>query len=383
MHILFICGSLESGKDGVGDYTLRLAEELRMNGHAISILALNDKYIDSIQFIIGNIPICRTPATYSWRKKTEIASQFIKSQAPEWLSLQYVPFAFHPKGLPFGLADRLRKIGNGRKWHILFHELWIGAQIGAPGKDKIIGQLQRCVIRYMLWRLQPHAVQVTFPLNKILLKGTYRGEVTILPIFSNIERVKGYSEEVSDLFPSDIVTARKDYFIAVIFGSYYAESWDLHSFIPRWKDYCDTIGKKPVLLSVGKLSVGASDWEKLEQDFPKEILFLKTGILPSRQISLVLQYFSDLGIITTPVLIIGKSGSYQAFREHGVPVMALENKIEMPFPLPAGMVEEDICIFKESDPCTSIDLLKMEKKAPLDQVPEVARLFLGSLKLQE
>ena len=48
MKICFICGSLEPGKDGVGDYSRRLAGELIRLGHQASIISINDSFVASI-----------------------------------------------------------------------------------------------------------------------------------------------------------------------------------------------------------------------------------------------------------------------------------------------------------------------------------------------
>ena len=48
MNILFICGSAEPGKDGVGDYTRRLCGELLRTGHRTRILALCDNHASFI-----------------------------------------------------------------------------------------------------------------------------------------------------------------------------------------------------------------------------------------------------------------------------------------------------------------------------------------------
>ena len=47
MKIMFICGSLEPGKDGVGDYTRRLCAHLKKHHIEVGILAYNDKFINS------------------------------------------------------------------------------------------------------------------------------------------------------------------------------------------------------------------------------------------------------------------------------------------------------------------------------------------------
>mgnify|MGYP003474349261 CR=1 FL=1 len=49
MKILFICGSLEPGKDGVGDYTRRFCGELLKMNYEVQILSIND--LHSISYI--------------------------------------------------------------------------------------------------------------------------------------------------------------------------------------------------------------------------------------------------------------------------------------------------------------------------------------------
>ncbi len=63
---------------------------------------------------------------------------------PDVISLQYVPYAFDPRGLPFGLASRLRGVGNsGVRWHVMFHEICVGLGIGPSVKHRLIGALQQ------------------------------------------------------------------------------------------------------------------------------------------------------------------------------------------------------------------------------------------------
>ena len=46
MKIAFICGSIEPGRDGVGDYTRRLAIELIKNSYEVAVIALHETIID-------------------------------------------------------------------------------------------------------------------------------------------------------------------------------------------------------------------------------------------------------------------------------------------------------------------------------------------------
>src|SRR5215207_4250355 len=99
MIISFICGSLEPGRDGVGDYCYRLATELTRAGHQASIIALNDPFISRLvqnnQVVDEtSIKILRLPANLPSKQKNKIAKQFIDVTRPHWISLQFVPYSF-------------------------------------------------------------------------------------------------------------------------------------------------------------------------------------------------------------------------------------------------------------------------------------------------
>ena len=148
MKILFICGSLEPGKDGVGDYTRRLACTLKKQGVAVAAVALNDRHIidahDTQQESEGvTLPVLRIPAIWTKAKQTALAKQWVTQHNPDWLSLQFVPYSFHHKGLPFGLAKQLKAIATPQvKWHIMFHELWIGMSKNSGIKQILIGKVR-------------------------------------------------------------------------------------------------------------------------------------------------------------------------------------------------------------------------------------------------
>src|SRR5690606_15350702 len=174
MRITFICGSLEPGRDGVGDYTRRLAGELIRQGHQASIIALNDMYLgfdfEGIQYSDNiNLPILRLPSIWPSEKRFRNAKKYIKKFDPDFLSLQFVIFSFNSKGLPFGLNKRLRILGNGKPWHIMFHELWVGMDTGSSFKLMIWGNLQRWLIKSLADTLQPTTVHTQTKLYQLQL----------------------------------------------------------------------------------------------------------------------------------------------------------------------------------------------------------------------
>src|SRR4030095_903714 len=105
MKIAFLCGSLEPGCDGVGDYVRRLASEIILQGHTPILVAINDLHIISeyngFQSIANaDIAVCRIPSCLSIKERFKLAKKRINAFAPDWLSIQFVPYAFHSKGLP-------------------------------------------------------------------------------------------------------------------------------------------------------------------------------------------------------------------------------------------------------------------------------------------
>ena len=137
MNLVFLTSCLEPGRDGVGDYTRLLAEASAQRGHRAGLVALNDRYV-SWQ---------RGPATLrfgpglSWEERIEQARQFLVEFETDWVSVQFVAYGFHPKGLAWGLGERLAGLARGRLVHLMLHELWIGAEKGARLKPRLIGRL--------------------------------------------------------------------------------------------------------------------------------------------------------------------------------------------------------------------------------------------------
>jgi hypothetical protein len=100
VKILFIAGSLEPGKDGVGDYAQTLGDECRRLGHETFLMSLNDSWIDKPSR--GNRSLC-LPSTMPWVSRIKTGRTFVAENHPDLVSLQYVPYSFHPAGLSFAL----------------------------------------------------------------------------------------------------------------------------------------------------------------------------------------------------------------------------------------------------------------------------------------
>lgn len=201
MNILFICGSLQTGEDGVGDYTRRLAGQLTRQGHRSTIVAINDVRVcdplKELQADSGNsINVLRLPKFSSWKERLILVQDWIKKEAPDWVSLQFVPFAFHDKGLPVSLARYLKAIPGNHKWHIMFHELWVGAE---NIKFWILGQVQKRLIASLIKTLEATVVHTHLPLYYDDLK-SFGIQVKQLPLFSNFGNCQLPAKSKSETF---------------------------------------------------------------------------------------------------------------------------------------------------------------------------------------
>ncbi|TYP91081.1 Glycosyl transferase 4-like domain-containing protein [Sphingobacterium allocomposti] len=317
MKVLFICGALEKGKDGVGDYTRRLAGELIRQGHHATIIAYNDRHIvseiNSEQEDEGTtISVLRLPSILKTREKVRLARSYVRHFQPDWISLQFVIYSFHPKGLPFFLAGQLKQIGEGYRWHIMFHELWLGIDQEASLKHKILGKIQKKILEQLISHLSPkrchsHADIYVSLLNNIVPRLSKK-----LPLFSNISKYRG--DQCLEIKPGFVNL--------IMFGSIQPNS-SVAEFILDLKKYELQHNLKFQVIFIGKNGVYISDW--IKELIKCDILYKQLGECKDYQISSVLQK-CHWGITTTPLYQIEKSGSVATLLDHQLPIYVVARK---------------------------------------------------------
>jgi hypothetical protein len=316
MKIAFICGSLEPGRDGVGDYVRLLAGKLKMHGRQVIAVALNEPHIlneyNGIQKV-GNVDlnVFRIPNDFSTRKRFQHLKKWIDVFDPDWISIQFVPFSFHSKGLPFLISFYLRKLTRRRKVHIMFHELWVGMNIGSPIKQIYWGTLQRFLIYSLIKKLQPAVIHTNTRLyqNKISKLGF---KVGYLPLFSNIPRLAE-----NHRFKLAVKNHKQISF--VLFGSIHPGA-PIRSFAREAALYAKENNIQILLLIVGRCGIESEHWAIEWRRAGMRVKIL--GEQTSNCISAILNQAS-VGISTTPGLLAEKSGAVAAMREHGLPVICV------------------------------------------------------------
>jgi glycosyltransferase involved in cell wall biosynthesis len=308
MKIMFIVGSLVEKKNGVADYVLNLSKTLEKLGHQVAIISINDsKHITNNNKIISqeSNPKVRLSNNLPIKHKIKLINQTAEQFNPDWISLQFVSFAYHKKGLPFSLIYLLNGIKK-YKLHVMFHELWIDYKNSTSFKNKILGKLQKVCIKMLIYKLKPQLI--TTSINTYLSK-LEKNNAHLLPLFGNIKSFK--SEHLSTL---------KNEINVVFFGSF---SPNQHEFLMQlnWiKEY-----SKSKMLPV-KFNVIGNNGIHKEAAFSaiKNVLGqYALNCIGEKDENEVSEIFlnADIGISRANYEYFGKSGSTVAMLEHGLPVL--------------------------------------------------------------
>ncbi|MGY2134553.1 hypothetical protein ACW9KT_20160 [Hymenobacter sp. HD11105] len=374
MRITFLCGSLDPGLDGVGDYTRRLAVELILRAHQITIIALNDKTVStvatSLQYVGStSVPVLRIPDTLSDKDRYTHAHIFIKDFRPDLLSLQFVLFSFHPKGLPYFIAKGLGKLGEVIPWHIMFHELWVGMPTHSSKKHIVWGWAQQFIIRALVSRLKPRIISTqTWLYQKQLAKLNI--QAYFLPLFSNIPYNRSHILPVV----SDDDLGDNRFYNLVVFGTIHPYSL-VEDFIKEVILFNKSSNKEIRLHAVGHCGPELDRWESTW--VAAGLLFKRHGTQSPEQISVILRHCS-VGITTTALPMVQKSGSVAAMREHGLPVICISGPwqprnltVQLP---PLGIFELQRGVF---DKCNAFHL---DRDDSFNDAAAVAQLFLRMIE---
>jgi glycosyltransferase involved in cell wall biosynthesis len=128
--------------DGVGDYSFELFMQLVKNGNDVKVVTSNKQNIKD--FFASNNNVLPIVSKWGLGSYLKIA-KLIKEEKIAWLCLQYVPYAFSKKGIPFHLICLLILCRlNGCKVLVCFHEVAVRTK-GYGVKSAFTGSLQRLI----------------------------------------------------------------------------------------------------------------------------------------------------------------------------------------------------------------------------------------------
>lgn len=315
MKILFYCGSLEPGRDGVGDYTRRLAGECAARGHRCLVVALHDPTGHVSDATVAGVRLIRLPASEPWADRLTRARQHLEKFVPDWVSWQVVAQGFHPRGfLPSALLQAAADL-RGSRCHVMLHELWLGLETGASWRHRVMGWLQRRGLLCLLHQLEPDCVTTSnAAYQHVLAREGFPAD--LLELFGNLPGAAGFPGRPA-LLARWLPGARTAPLLAVTFGT-------LH---PQWRPAATAdwlhatarrLGRTPALLALGRTGFHAA--AILDVFSQRGILVGVSGELDEDVVSHLLQA-ADCGLAPHPWALIGKSGAAAAMLDHGLPVL--------------------------------------------------------------
>jgi hypothetical protein len=370
MRLLFLCSSLEPGRDGVGDYSRRLAQECAKLGHACALIALNDSHVAAPIEVVepDGLATLRLPPGADIAPAVAYRERF----APDWISLQLVAYGLHPKGLLFAATARLQTLIGRVPLHLMLHELWLGNDAVPRLRHRVMGWMQKSSLGQLLARLRPALVTTTNPVYAALLK-TIGVDAGILPLFGNIPIAAG------EPLPDDIANRLRPLsdWTGLFFGGLYRE-WRPEPFFGRLARAARTAGRSVGLVQIGNPGgEGDAIWSGLERDYAATFNFIRLGPQPAPVVSAMMQ-LADFGIAASPWSVIGKSGAATLMLEHGLPVIVTRDDFQprVTVTLPPTT---DPLVHRDGDELEAKLAAGLPRRAPHPRAPEIAAAWTKEL----
>jgi hypothetical protein len=364
MKILFLTPTLQEG-GGVADYTVMLAGALRGRGDHVRCVSLSERPGEG-----GDHD--RLDASLAWKSRRDRLQGILDEFRPDIVSLQYVPYGFHPKGLALRLPGVLASLRGAFRWHLMFHELWIGEEDHYTLLQRMVGGIQRRVVS-ALGKLAPAVIHTSNPEYCHRLQGIGMKAVE-LPLFGNIPVSANASGSRESLILRAVpaVQSHETLWIMVFFGGL-LPGWDPGELLGYLRaarilaniDRC-------LIVRLGKSGRnGDRLWQGLQEGATSDFSFTTLGEASPAIISSHL-HAADFGIVTTPLHLLGKSGSAAAMREHGLPLIMTRGAQSM-----NGKIPYDVILPGHH----SADRLSgIRKSPPRERLTEVAERFRADLQ---
>ncbi len=373
MRIVFICGSLAKGQDGVGDYTYALAEEAIKLGHECLLLSLRDSQRESSQ-LSASLRIERFQSVFNKDASQPLVDALIDEWKPDYLSLQFVPFAYNDRGLISKLIPLISQLRASCKLEIMFHELWIGEKPSLSFKHKCLGWLQRHYILKALKQWQPQCIHTSNPLYQSML-ARYGYAAELLPLFGNMPICAVDHEALAKQLPE--YPLRDDERL-VLFPFTQSAEWEVSATLAYLKAAAEIADVRLRCVQVGKNTHGMTHWSTIQAfakncDWGCDVL----GVQSASTLSQLMQV-ANLGVSSSNIQLAGKSGGIISMLEHGLPVLCTGMKPESTHFIPKMEESRLFCMTEDNDGIAQL-LKEDTKPEPISRVPAVARQWMTRL----
>lgn len=328
MKILIICGCLEPGKDGVGDYCRLMGASLSRLGCKVMLLSFYDQFVFHSPIIINekeNIELIdkRISASYSRKKRFLITQACITEFKPELISLQFVPYSFHAKGVDLFLPYFFGKLKKSYKWHLMVHEPWISNKMFFS-MGNIIGLIQKQLLKSLVKNLRPILLHTSNPYyQEILRNGGLSTKLLHLP--GNIPVNYGKTDLMKQKLMELGITedSRNQWLVLGTFGRIRNNVLYI-ALLQKLLNSNEAEGKKIAFISIGNSGPLAKNiLGEIDRIYKNRVLIHEFGEREPAEISGFFQCL-DHGVTSVPCHLLGKSGAYAAMRNHGLKILIPE-----------------------------------------------------------
>ncbi len=375
MRLLFLGSSLAAGRNGVGDYIRCLAAELGRQGHACLAIGL----ADTEDALDEHDPVVRLDRSHPWPQRLLQARAAIAGFAPEWVSLQFVAYAWHPRGYALGLANRLAPLFKGRRRHLMLHELWVGLSRRDRLVNRLHGIVQRRAVLGLHLGLQPHVVHTQAPAYVATLAAEGI-KATRLPLFGNLPVESGdralarrilLAAHAPALDPDRTV-------VAGWFGTVHPE-WDGPETIARLATAVRDSGRELALVALGRTGAGGATLAATLRARPLAgATLVELGEVAPADASRALAAF-DLALSANPVALVPKSGTVAACLDHGVPVLVSRDDWQPRGTIAVPPLDEPLVHLSPAGTALDLAALLALRRPPAPRLPAIARQFASDL----
>jgi hypothetical protein len=323
MKLLIVCGSLEQGKDGVGDYSRKLALEFVKQKHQVLLFALNDRHTSTLieRAADEGISEIRLPASMDARERFTKLKDATNTFIPDWISLQFVGYSFNKRAIVFDLAKQLRRLKLSTNVHVMFHEIWQGESKDSTLKDKIIGFFQKRSAIAVVKALKPKCISTTngYYQNSLSKAGI---DTNKIPVFSNMPLGDSTRRNIYEQLPADYRIDNTDYVLACFFGGFHHHDLLAERIKQLSVSVNDHLNKKLIVTHAGKSPGIKEQFAKLS-----EVTGIPMHVLGQWAENDIADYLGicDVSLSNHPKVLFEKSGSIAAALYNGCPVIILRD----------------------------------------------------------
>lgn len=297
------------------------------------MIAFADQYIDRASqsgqcLDVPSIPFTRLPIPTSREVARNRVEELLKEWSPDWTSLQFVPYSFHPKGCPdesrFPFCTPL-----GGCHHLMVHETWIGQHPSAGLRQRILGFLQQHASLRAIRAWKAKAVHTSCDIYKRRLAGV-GVSAGILPMFGTIVPDFSLDESLSEEVFQYVVQKsgalaplpRNRCRLVVMFGSLY----EVSGLIEALNRLVADANRRGLYLVVCFCGHPSPPLDRVVQSLRSGSTSVPIAILGAADSRTLSRWFQgmDIGVATTPLDGIGKSSAAACLRDHGLPVVCVD-----------------------------------------------------------